>query len=253
MTTERSLVDDDDRPTTDPRVVGVPHSELWFGYEDLVVDWIGKVGAVDVCDIGGGRNPLLTPERVGELGLNYTVLDISQGELDLAPPEFDTVCADIAGQRFDTTDAFDFMFSKYVAEHVRSGELLHRNVLQALKPGGVALHYFPTLYCVPFMVNRIIPETLGSRILDVAAPRDREREEKFPARYSWTRGPTRRQLERLQSVGFEVLEYTAGFGHDYYRRIPVLRDVAERWFRMSERNEWYSFSSFAIVVLRKPL
>lgn len=239
-------------PTDTPTIGGVPHAELWFGYEDLVVEWIQRVGAVDVCDIGGGRNPLLSPERVGELGLRYTVLDISQGELDLAPAAFDTVCADVAGRTFETENAFDFMFSKFVAEHVRSGELLHRNVFQALKPGGVALHYFPTLYCLPFIVNRIVPETLGSRILDLAAPRDRVREEKFPARYDWTRGPTSRQLERLHSVGFEVLEYTAGFGHNYYLRIPVLRNVAERWFRMAERNEWFTFSSFAIVVLRKP-
>jgi SAM-dependent methyltransferase len=238
--------------TAPPTIVGVPHPVLWTAFEDLVVERIQELGAVDVCDIGGGRNPLLSPERVGELGLRYTVLDIAQGELDLAPAEFDTVCADIAGHHFETENAFDFMFSKFVAEHVHSGELLHRNVLQALKPGGVALHYFPTLYCVPFIVNRIVPETLGSRMLDVAFPRDRTREEKFPARYSWTRGPTNRQLERLHSVGFEVLEYTAGFGHDYYRRIPILRDVAERWFRMAERNEWYAFSSFAIVVLRKP-
>lgn len=235
-----------------PIVVAASHVQLWNGYEDLVVDWIQRLGAVDVCDIGGGRNPLLSPEQVGELGLRYTVLDISQGELDLAPPQFDTVCADIAGETFDTENAFDFMFSKFVAEHVQSGERLHRNVFRALKPGGVALHYFPTLYCVPFVVNRIIPETLGSRILDVVLPRDRSREEKFPARYSWTRGPTDRQLDRLQTVGFEVLEYTAGFGHDYYRRIPMVRSVAERWFRTAERHEWYTFSSFAVVALRKP-
>ena len=237
---------------TCPTIVAAPHAELWVGYEDRVVEWIHKVRAIDVCDIGGGRNPLLSPERAREIGLHYTVLDISQGELDLAPQEFDTLCVDVAGSGFEVENAFDFMFSKFVAEHVHSGEQLHRNVLQALKPGGVALHYFPTLFCVPFMVNRVVPETLASRILDVVAPRDRVREEKFPARYSWTRGPTKRQLERLQSVGFEVLEYTAGFGHDYYRRIPVVRDVADGWFRMSERNDWYAFSSFAIVVLRKP-
>ena len=233
-------------------VVGVPHAQLWFGYEDLVVEWIQRVGAVDVCDIGGGRNPLLSPQRVDELGLRYTVLDISQDELDLAPAEFDTVCADIAGEHFDTENAFDFMFSKFVAEHVESGERFHRNVLQALKPGGIALHYFPTLYNIPFLVNRIVPERLGSQVLDVVLPRDRSREEKFPARYSWTRGPTDRQLERLRAVGFEVLEYTAGFGHDYYQRIPVVRDVAERWSRTAQRRGWYSFSSFAIVLLRKP-
>jgi SAM-dependent methyltransferase len=235
-----------------PTIVGAPHTELWADYEDLVVSWIQQTGAVDVCDIGGGRNPMLSTERVAELGLDYTVLDISQHELDLAPPEFATVCADIAGHHFAVHDAFDFMFSKFVAEHVRSGELFHRNVYRALRPGGIAIHYFPTLFCVPFMVNRILPEALGSQILDVVFPRDRTREEKFPAHYSWTRGPTPRQLERLHAVGFDVLEYRAGFGHDYYRRVPILRDVAERWFRTTESHEWYGLSSFAIVVLRKP-
>lgn len=235
-----------------PEVTGIPHAELWHGYEEKVVGWIRRLGAIDVCDIGGGRNPLLSPEQVDELGLRYTVLDISQGELDLAPSRFATVCADIAGPDFDIRESFDFMFSKFVAEHVRSGEMLHRNVFQALRPGGHALHYFPTLYSIPFVVNRVMPEALASRVLDVVFPRDRTREEKFPARYSWTRGPTTRQLNRLQSVGFEVVEYRAGFGHDYYRRIPLMRDVAERWFRTAEHHAWYTFSNFAIVVLRKP-
>ncbi len=233
-------------------VVGVPHAQLWNGYDDLVVGWIERLGALDVCDIGGGRNPLLSVQRADELGLRYTVLDISQDELNLAPSGFDRVCADIAGERLDAHNEFDFMFSKFVAEHVESGKRFHRNVFQALKPGGVALHYFPTLYNIPFLVNRIVPERLGSQILDVVLPRDRSREEKFPARYSWTRGPTDRQLDRLRALGFEVIEYTAGFGHDYYQRIPLIRDVAERWFRTAERREWYTFSSFAIVLLRKP-
>lgn len=242
---------DDDR-TKLPRIVGVPHVELRDGYRDLVVDWIRRSDAADVCDIGGGRNPMLSPELVDELDLRYTVLDISQNELDLAPKTFERVCADIAGEHFETENAFDLMFSKFVAEHVANGELLHRNVLQSLKPGGTAIHYFPTLYCLPFMANRILPEAVGSRVLDVVSPRNRNRAEKFPAHYSWTRGPTRRQLERLRHVGFEVVEYTAGFGHGYYRRIPVLREIAKRWFRTAEHHQWYTFSSFAIVVLRKP-
>lgn len=242
------------RVDDDSTVVSAVRSPvLWDTFERRVIDRIDRSGAVDVCDIGGGRNPMLTEAQVAERNLRYTVLDISQHELDLAPAGFDTLCADVAGADFDVDGRFDLMFSKFVAEHVASGELLHRNVFRALKPGGIAIHYFPTLYCLPFVVNRIVPETLGSRILDVVAPRDRAVEEKFPAKYSWTRGPTGRQIGRLESLGYEIVQYTAGFGHDYYRRIPVVRSVSERWFELAKQREWYAASCFSIVVLRKPL
>lgn len=226
--------------------------ELWETFEDRVVESIRDTGAVEVGDIGGGRHPMLSEEQVAELGINYTVLDISQHELDLAPSAFDTLCVDVAGRDFDIDERFDLVFSKFVAEHVASGERLHRNVFRSLRPGGVAIHYFPTLYCIPFVVNRLMPEALGSKILDVVAPRNRVLEEKFPARYSWTRGPTPRQIDRLESIGYEIVDYTAGFGHGYYRRIPVVRTVAEHWFDLSMRRQWYALSCFSIVVLRKP-
>lgn len=50
--------------------------------------------------------------------------------------------------------SFDVVESQNVAEHVRDPEAMHHNIHAMLKPGGVAIHFFPTLFAVPFIVNR---------------------------------------------------------------------------------------------------
>src|SRR2546425_921567 len=39
--------------------------------------------------------------------------------------------------------------------------------------------------------------------------------------YSWCRGPTGRQLRRIEALGFSVERYVGSFGHALYRRLPV--------------------------------
>jgi len=58
----------------------------------------------------------------------------------------------------------------------------------AAHPGGVSAHWFSTLYALPFLANRALPEWLGNTMLNTFAPRDRDRHEKFRAYYSWGRG-----------------------------------------------------------------
>ena len=233
-------------------IAAVSSTELTTTFEQRVTSLIIGSGAATVCDIGGGRLPMLSPEQAERLNVTYTVLDISREELDLAPVIFDKVCADVAASNFTPDRRVDLAFSHMVAEHVRNGETFHRNVYNMLNPGGLAVHIFPTLYSLPFIVNRIVPDRAASVILNIVAPRDRSLHEKFPARYSWTRGPTKRQLNRLRGVGFEIIEYSAGFGHTYYDRLPIIRTLGRATSQMARRRGWYAFSSYAVVVLRRP-
>src|SRR5687767_10623733 len=93
-------------------------SEAWFGHKAHCVELIERYGARDVCEIGGGRDPLLSVEEAGRLGLRYTVLDVSASELQLADPAYEKICADICGDDLSAGERFDLMFSKMVAEHV---------------------------------------------------------------------------------------------------------------------------------------
>src|SRR5713101_7659160 len=92
---------------------------------------IASNGFTTVCEIGGGRSPLFSREEAAAMGLEYTILDISDTELRAAPDHVQKIEADIGAldpNRFP--GRYDFMFSRMLAEHVSDASAMHRNVLQ---------------------------------------------------------------------------------------------------------------------------
>lgn len=201
----------------------------WFGYDDYLRALASRPGVRRVCEIGGGANPALPLEFVHEHGLEYTVLDISAEELAKAPEGYVKVHADIINLSDELPGGYDLIFSRMVAEHVPDGEVFHRNIHRLLAPGGIAFHYFPTLYTLPFVINLLMPHRLSDAILHrVQGGREKHGQHgKFPAFYSWCYGPTARQLARLRGVGFEIEEYIGYYGHSYYRHFPPLHRLHE--------------------------
>lgn len=228
--------------------------EAWTGFDDFLWKIIRASRATSVCEVGGGANPTLSPELVASGGCRYLILDKSAEELSKAPAAHEKVCADILADGFDPADRFDLVFSKMLAEHVEDGAKFHKNVRRLLKPGGLAVHFFPTLYAPPFVVNRFLPERLTGWILQLiqSGRESAGRNGKFPAYYSWCRGPTARQIARLEGGGYEVQEYIGFFGHaGYYRKVPVVERLHKRLAHWLVRHPIPHLTSFAWVVLRR--
>jgi SAM-dependent methyltransferase len=225
----------------------------WRDYRAFLERLILEQEARRVCDLGGGANPVLTLDFVTEHGLDYLVADVSPAELAKAPAGYATLLADISSPDFDPVGDFDVVCSVMVAEHLRDPETFHRNVHRMLRPGGVAFHFFPTWYALPFVVNRFLPEPLTRAVLSlVQSGREQEGQHaKFKAYYRWCRGPTRRQFRRFDSLGFEVVHYTGFFGHGYYGGIKGVRRVDGLLSRVLVRHPIPLLTSFAFVVLRR--
>ena len=224
-------------------------SDLWGEVRSVL-----EAGAVRVCDVGGGARPMLHLPQVERYGLHYVVTDVSSEQLERAADGYRREQADIldaaAVQRLARTHGpFDAVFSRWTAEHVRDGERFHRHVFELLRPGGTAVHMFPTLYALPFLVNRVLPPALSSGVLFRACP---ARHAKFRPYYSWCRGPTRAQLARLRSVGFSIERYTGYFGHAFYRRIKPLAAAERAFTGVMVEHPLPALTSFALVVLRRP-
>ena len=216
-----------------------------------------------VCDIGGGARPLLSVEEVLSYGIEYTVLDISPEELEKASGSLRRVLCDLQEDLDHAADfesaasvplrgQFDVVFSSTVAEHIGDPRAFHKNIFEMLRPGGYALHLFPTLPTVPFVLNKILPESLSS-LLNKLSPVKRQESDKFPAYYRWCVGPTPRAIRRLEELGWEIIEYKGYFGHTYYRRFPPLFRLHEWKTVLLEGHPVPGLTNYALVWLRKPL
>lgn len=229
-------------------------SETWGGYDEFLRELIIDHQCKCICDVGGGANPALPPQFIKEHNLDYLILDISESELKKAPPGYCTMVCDVTGDGLPE-NRFDLVISRMLAEHVRDAAVFHRNVFRMLMPGGRAFHLFPTLYAMPFILNRLLPANLTTGIVALLQPSrtPSSREAKFPAFYDWCFGPSERQFQRFNSIGFEVEKYVGLIGHsNYYNRIPPIRWIHRQKTRWLMKHPIPHFTSFAYLVLRKP-
>jgi hypothetical protein len=210
-------------------------------------------GCKAVCEIGGGRTPLFTDQEIAELGVEYTILDISESELAAASSQCRKVLIDICSHDpGDPPGRYDFMFSRLLAEHVSDASAMHRNVFYLLRPGGLAFHFFPTLFTPAFVINRVLPEQASRRVLGILSPNRPREIPKFPARYSKCFGPIPAMKRFVEQFGFEVEEYRPFYGTDYLARKPVLRTVESFLTETMAGHLGPWFTSYAWLVARRP-
>lgn len=228
----------------------------WEGAQPWVLDLIKQYDCTNILEIGAGANPTLAPSLVNRYKLQYTANDVSSQELDKADVLFDRWACDLS-QADDQSISkqkcqYDLVFSRMVNEHVADGKQYHTNILQLLKPGGIAAHCCSTLYALPFLVNRFIPEDLGDVLLRMFNPRKNEHKQgKFPAYYSWSRGPSKNVIEQFQLIGYDVIEYHGYFGHAYYKRIPFFKSLEDLKARALVRWPIAALCSYAMLVIKK--
>jgi SAM-dependent methyltransferase len=229
---------------------GSMHPVMFRQFADSILSLCAEFGLQDALEIGGGRSPLFDPSDFEAVGSIYHINDIEQGELDLAPdsiPPERRICFDIAAADLTPHRTYDLVYSKSVFEHVKGTHQAWINTYNLLRPGGVALHFFPTFYCPPFVANRILPEWLSERILSSTPGFEYK---KFPALYDGCRS-TDRQRRRIESVGFSEVTLVPFWGHAYFNRIPVLRG-AERWLTAQAAGRGVrSYTSYCYALARK--
>ena len=228
--------------------------ELWHGYEDFVLELARQNGVKDVGELGGGANPFVADAGKWDFANHRVVIDISPDQLARAQGDVETRVADLCQPIPDGHNAYDLVFSKMLCEHLPDPRMFHTNCFNLLRPGGLSVHFFPTLYTFPFVINRLIPEKAAITVIRLLQPGRLElgNLDKFPAYYRWCFGPTRRAARRYESLGFQVEQWNATFGHYYYYIIPPLNALEWAKARFLLRHPIASLTSFAVIVLRKP-
>jgi SAM-dependent methyltransferase len=231
-----------------------PWQQALDGYPDLLRKLVANEAPRSVCDVGGGAHAAFNLDEVASL--EYTLLDISEAELGKSPDGYRKVHADIAEPGLGKVlgERFDLVLSNMVAEHVADPEEFHHNVLDVLRPGGIAVHLMPTMWEPAFVLNRLLPERAAAGLLRRFQPARRVDADqgKFPAYYRWCRGPGQSHIRRFEGLGYEVVAVHGFFGTGYARRVPGVRAVVEAWTKTLMRRPVPWLTSYCVLVLRKP-
>jgi SAM-dependent methyltransferase len=227
----------------------------WAGAPRFFESLLSRYSSKCILEIGSGANPTLAAEFVRKNGLAYVTSDIDPEELDKADPAFERLLVDLSVKEIDPalTEKFDCVLSRMVGEHVSDGHQYHENIYKVLRPGGISAHCFSTLWTLPFAINRVVPEFVSDRLLNIFAPRNGHRHGKFKAYYSWSRGPSKSMIRRFEDLGFEIVCYTGYFGHSYYRKkLPLLQHLENLKSKLLLDHPVPSLCSYSTLILRKP-
>lgn len=227
----------------------------WANFLPAVRNLIQDSGYKSVLEVGGGRFPSFTHEEIDAMGVRYTSNDISARELSLAPSWVGKACFDIQTPDKTALDghegAYDFAFSKMVMEHVPSYERAYGNLARLLKDGGMAIAFHPVLFSVPFVVNKLLPETISDRILRTMFPnRTDDGIPKFPAYYSGCQISPRLR-DKIRSLGFSDVWQVPFYGHGYYNKIPGARGVHSAVTKMVKENDFTPLASYCFTIAVK--
>jgi SAM-dependent methyltransferase len=211
----------------------------------------GHLDSVRVLDIGGGKFPFLSQDDLGS-NVEYVICDIDINELEKAPDYVSSkvqldICTSVP---ITDLGLFHVVFSRMLAEHVPSGPKLYKNVFSLLAPGGVTLHFHPTLYAIPFVMNKILPNVLSRNIVYLLFPHRLTNDSVFPAYYDWCTSRDVEKEKRLQ-VGFSQVDLVRQFHNNYWNKIPLIGWLARKFASAAKKNGWYLHSSFALFICRK--
>lgn len=232
------------------------HSDwAWENYEPAVLALAKEFGLTRLLEIGGGRDPGFAGSAEAA-GITLIVNDIDPAELALLPPGYETACFDIAGDisaRDDLVECYDLVAARMVFEHIEDVEAAWRNVYRILKPGGVGLAFFPTLYSWPFVINHLLPDALAKKIVETLFPARKPDGDNpvFPPHYDWCYGSEKKLKRMLDPIGFSEARVLPFWGHHYLDRIPVAREIDAAMNTLAARLDWRLFTTYAYVVVRK--
>lgn len=90
------------------------------------------------------------------------------------------------------------------------------------------------LYALPFVANKLLPETLSRQLMALTSRR-LDLEPKFPAYYS-NCVVNQKYVDMLKRLGYSEIVLVPIYGHGHFREIPLIRpleqlfsDLAARW------------------------
>jgi len=223
--------------------------QSWHDHPKILQTCIEKVQAKTILEIGAGPNPSISPETISKYNIQYHLNDYSAEELSKGNNEYLKIPGNFA--ELEGIGKYDLICSRMLLEHVNDPKALHQKIYDHLNPGGIAVHFFATLYALPTLLNLILPESFSSSLLKWGQGRDEEVHGKFPAKYKWCKGPMKGFAKRFEKMDFEVLEHRGYVGHDYLVNRKGLHTLEKCYSKLLLKLNSPLLCSNSILVLQK--
>lgn len=176
---------------------------------------------IQILDIGSGRHPAIPLDERPE-GVRYVGLDLSAEELRAAGNGAydEMVETDATRLRPELENRFDLVISWQVLEHVPDMEATLANVYRYLKPGGRFVAQFSGAWSAFGVINRLLPDRIGAKIVDRTMKRTEQNIPVFPAYYDKC---TARSLEPALQSWSESELVPLYRGAAYFNFLPPAR------------------------------
>lgn len=201
-----------------------------------------------VIDVGGGKRPAITPEVKASLGLRVIGVDISQEEIDLAPPgSYDeTICGDLT--RSIVLPEADLAISRSVTEHVTDPSAMYLNIFQTLRPGGYVISCIPNKFAMFALVNAAMPNRLTKALLSSFHWETKE-ETGFPAFYRQCYPSALEAI--MKGVGFRNVQTRPSSRSEYCNFFAPLHTLELLWQIFTSRLKLRNLCEVFTIVAQK--
>ncbi len=202
-----------------------------------------------VLDIGSGRHPAIPPEERPE-GVHYVGLDLSPEELEAAGPGAydEEIAADATSLQPELLDRFDLVISWQVLEHVKDLETTLDNIHRYLADDGRFVAQFSGAWSAFGVINRILPDRIGAKIVDRTMKRTENNIPVFPAYYDRC---SARALDQLMASWSEHTLVSFYFGAAYFNFFPPLRRAYLLYENTAARHDWRNLATHYLLIAER--
>ena len=222
------------------------HTRWRQPYEDQIAARLRE--GMTILDIGAGRHPTLLPQHRPPR-TTYVGLDISADEMRAAGPDAydDMQAADVTSLVPALIDRVDLAVSWQVFEHVKPLDGALDNVYEYLHPGGALVSQFSGRWSVFGILNQLIPDALGHRIVERVMNRRAQNVPIFPAHYHRC---SARQLRKM-TVSWHSVEILPLFrGATYFNFSGSLTHLYLWYEEQARRRGAANLASHYLLIAR---
>jgi len=207
----------------------------------LVNEVIDKCKPCAVLEVGGINKPLLKRSKE----IRYDGLDIEHKE------QYERIYDNFVVQSIEEPirDGYDLIISKSVLEHVRDNDAGIKQMYQALRTGGYAIHYLPSKYHPYSLALRLLGTRWQRRLIKVLRPWATD-ETGYPAFFDKCSPKEMRML--FQSKGFDCVKIIPFFrANDYFRFFLPFYIAVTFWENVCAKFRLEQLCSGFIIIARR--